>query len=274
MQAAGTDISRRRITLILDISSSNQLLLEMLPSLFDESAGIDIDAVFVEEPAQRRAAELPFVREFCLLTTVEREFGPMDLKRAIEVRKQRLSKLMAAAVGRPGVECSIRSVHSAANLLQELVSVSDITMIVPLRRLRQQFVTWPVTHLQRRGRVVVAIGEWSSAREPLLTGLRLAGGDPQRIAVLVTGEAAATESMDCASRITALLSAAPASIRIVSEQSVQALVNAVLLERPGTFVLGAMPEWLDSNAIRTLREQLGCMICLVRAKLEVPVQDQ
>jgi hypothetical protein len=236
----------------------------MLPSLFGESGDVDIDAVLVEESAHHHAAELPFVRELCLLTTMEREFSPSDLKRVIEVRKQRLMKLMEVTFRGHGVDYSIRTVQAAANLLQELASVSDITMFVPLRRLRRQFVNLPEPSVARRGRVVVVLGDLSGAREALLTGLRLAGGNPQRVAVLVTGEAAATVEADIATRIGGLLSAVPAGIRVVPGHSVKILIRETALEKPETLVLGATAQWLESGAIETLQEQLSCPICLVR----------
>ena len=266
MQAKGAGISRRRITVFLDISGSNRLLLDMLPSLFDENGDVDIDAVLVEETAHRHAAELPFVRELCLLTTMERDFGPNDLERIIEVRKKRLRKILETAVRRPGVAYSIRSVRAAANLLPEAVSISDITIFVPVRRLRRQFMGLPESPARRRGRVVVVIGDWPGARDALLTGLRLAGGDQRRIAVLVVGDATGAEEMDCAARITALLSAAPAGIQIVPGKDPKALIHATLLQKPDTLVLGASPEWLDSTKIRMFGEQLNCPVCVVMAR--------
>jgi hypothetical protein len=266
VQTTNAGAAKRRITVILDLSGSNRLLLEMLPSLFGDNGDFDIDAVFVEESAHQRAAELPFVRELCLLTTVEREFGPTDLKRIIEVRKQRLRKLMKAAVAGYGVEYSIRGVQAAADLLQELASASDIMMFEPIRRLRRQFMNLPEPFAPRHGRVVVAIGDWPGAREVLLTGLRLAGGDQRRVAVLVTGDAATTRVADCVSRITGLLSGPPGSIRVVSGKETRAFIEATQAERPGVLVLGATAEWLDSSMTREMQEQLRCPVCLVRAK--------
>lgn len=272
MQTTAAGISRRRITIILDISGSNRSLLEMLPSLFGENGEIDIDAVFVEDSSQRRAAELTFVREFCLLTTAEREFGPADLERAIALRKQRLTRTIAAAVRRPGVAHSIRSVQAAADLLQELVSASDITMFEPLRRLRQQAITLSRRPPRGRGRVVVAINDWPGARDALLTGLRLAGGDPRRVAVLVAGTAAGTGVKDITARITNMLSAAPGGIRILSEPGVQPLIQATLIEKPDALVLGATGELLESSSILALRQEVRCPICVVRPRLEIAVQ--
>ena len=138
MQKTIPDVARRRITVILDIGGSGKPLLDMLPSLLGGNRDIEIDAVIVEEEAQRRAAELPFVREFCRLTTSEREFGTAELERAIALRKQNLRKVMAAATDRAGVVHSFRSVEGFENLLNNLAAASDITIFEPIRGFRQE----------------------------------------------------------------------------------------------------------------------------------------
>ena len=264
MQKTVPDIARRRITVILDIGGSGKPLLDMLPSLLGGKGDIEIDAVIVEEEAQRRAAELPFVREFCRLTTSEREFGTAELERAIALRKQNLRKVMAAATDRAGVVHSFRSVKGADNLLNKLAAASDITIFEPLRGFRQELALLATTAARARRHIVVAIDDWSSGAEVLTVGALLAKGDTRRISVLIAEGAAATAVRSDTFKIGEALPAAPARIETLTEPGLQTLISATLRERAAALVIGTTEDLLRSASLTMLRKQLRCPICLVR----------
>ncbi len=267
MQNSTPEIVRRRITVVLDVGGSGKLLLEMLPSLLDEKGDIDLDTVIVEDEAQRRAAELPFVRALCRLTTSEREFGVAEFERAIARRKQNLKKALAAVADRPDVVSSLRIMKGAENLLKKLAAVSNITMFEPLRGFSQDLVPMTIPSARSRRHIVVAINDWSSGTEALMVGALLAKGDAGRISVVLAGGVATTEERVDIRKVSEVLSATPAHIEILTELGIQPLINATLRERAATLVLGATEDLLQSESLTMLREQLRCPICLVRRSI-------
>ena len=267
MQNSVPEIVRRRITVILDVGGSGKSLLEMLPSLLGEKGDIDLDTVIVEDEAQRRAAELPFVREFCRLTMSEREFGVVELERAIALREHSLRKALAAVTDRPGIVHSLRSVKGGGNLLKKLAAASNITMLEPLRGFRQGLVSRAISTAGVRRHIVVAIDDWSSGTEVLMVASLLAKGNARRISVLLAGSAAATGERVDIRKVSEALSATPAHIEILTELGIQPLINATLRERAATLVLGATEDLLKPESLTMLREQLRCPICLVRRSI-------
>jgi len=277
MQNSAPEIVRRRITVILDVGGSGKPLLEMLPSLLGERGDIDLDTVIVEDEAQRRAAELPFVRELCRLTISEREFGIAELERANALREQKLKKALAEVTDRSGAVYSLRSVRGAENLLKKLAAASNITMLEPFRGFRHGLVSWAIPSAGVRRHIVVAIDDWSSGTEALMVAALLAKGDAGRICVLLAGSAAIAggERMDTR-QVSDALSAAPARINVLAEPGLQALISATLREHAAALVLGATEDLLRPESLAMLREQLRCPICLVRrptAQAEAPVSD-
>ena len=276
MQNSIPGIVRRRITVVLDVGGSGAALLEMLPSLLDEKGEIDLDTIIVEDEAQRRAAELPFVRELCRLTTSEREFGVAEFERAITRRKQNLKKALATVADRPDVVHSLRILKGAENLLKKLAAVSNITMFEPSRGFSQDIVSMTIPSARSRRHIVVAINDWSSGTEALMVGALLAKGDAGRISVVLAGGVTTTGELADTRKVSDALSAAPAHIEILTELGIQALINATLRERAATLVLGATEDLLKPESLAMLREQLRCPICLVRrptGQAEAPVSD-
>ncbi len=264
MQKSAPDIVRRRISLMLEVGGSGKPLLSLLPSLLGDKGDVELDAVIVDEEVQRRAAELPFVRELCRLTTSEREFGIAELERAIVLRKRALQKALATFADRPGVVHTLRSVTGAKALLKTLAAASDITMFEPLRGFRQELVLPTKPAVRGRHQIVVAIDDWSSGTEALLVGTLLAKGDMRCISVLLAGEAAANGVRTDALKVGGMSSAAPARIEILAELGIQPLISATLRERAAALVLGTTEDLLSSELLTMLREQLHCPICLVR----------
>jgi len=263
MQKSSPEIMRRRISLMLEVGGGGKPLLSLLPSLLGDKGDIELDAVIVDEEAQRRAAELPFVRELCRLTMSEREFGIADLERAIVLRKRALRKALAAVADRPGIVPTLRSVTGAETLLKTLAAASDITMFEPLRGFRQELAL-PAKPAAWGRQIVVAIDDWSSGTEALLVGALLAKGDMRSISVLLAGEAAAKGDRTDALKVGGTLSVAPARIEILTELGIQPLISATLRERAAALVLGTTEDLLSSELLTMLREQLHCPICLVK----------
>jgi hypothetical protein len=251
---------RRRITLILDTAGPRRPLLEMLPFLFPEGVEIDLDAILLEDETQRRAAELPFVRELSLLTTSEREFGTAQFQRAIALCRQGLEQALRSAARRDDVALTVRCVGAAVGRLQEFALASDITLFGPPRRFGQELLPVAV-RARRRGRIVVVIDDLSTGSRALAVAGQLAGGDTSRLSVIVGVGAGEGPS---AADISAAIALPPASIRRLTDAGIDALLKLLHDEGAAAAVLGVNAQALSANALEILRRRLRCPVCLVR----------
>ncbi|MDT8320361.1 MAG: hypothetical protein RQ826_07520 [Xanthomonadales bacterium] len=251
----------RRVVVILGTGGSGRKLVEMALPLLGKD--IRMEGVFLEEAGLQQAASLPFVKELCRLTFTEREFHSADLERDLARRIRSARRLVEDMAGRAGVGHSFRNVRGpAVRLLRETVFASDITIFEPLRSFVSTLET-PRQSPRAPVRLVVAVSEPVSGAAALLAAARLAHGSARRFSVLLTARAARDRERfeELAARV---LPEETVYLRVLPGDDVATIISAIRRETPAMLVLGATETLLAGDALRLLREQLRCPICLVR----------
>ena len=262
MPPTNTETEPRRVTVILGTGSSRRLLDLVLP-LLGRDQSVEMKGVFLEEAGVQHAAELPFVQELCRVTFGVREFNSEHFERALGLRMRTAQRALAVLARRAGVVHSFQNVRgSAARLLWETASSSDITIFEPVRRAT---VSLTATTVVRRPlqRISVLIDDFESGSRALAAAQQMADGHLHRLSILLTPAAAGDE------RVRELLLNSgrhdrPGQILPLSAEGTPALIGAIQSESPELLVIGATGAFLTPDMIRELRERLRCPVCLVR----------
>ena len=261
MRAKPPDIVRRRIAVVLRVSGADQPLLDCLQPLLGKDTEINLQGVFIEDDELQRAADLPFVKELCRLTSSVREIHSARFEHLIALRTRTARRAIAGLALRTGVPHTFRAVRgSTVSLLRETVYSADITVFGPLRT----FAAPPVHNSRRlRQRIVVAIDDLVTGAEALIAATLLVEAEMHRVSILLT--ATASSRLDALNRmISDLLPADPARVLLLPGSEIQYLATAARAERADMLVLGSSEELLKPESLRLLLEHLRCPICLVR----------
>lgn len=263
MQASEPEKVTRRVAVILGPGGSGRNLLEVVLPLLGRGQAIEIQGVFLEEAELKHAAELPFVKELCRVTFSVREFNNDQFERVLALRMRTAQRALSVLAKRAGVAHSFQNVRgSAARLLMETASQSDITVFEPARTMAVAMASRP--QQQRiQDRIVVAINEPETAGQALTAALHLVKGDTDRITVLLSREVA-SDPAELNRLFSKTLPAHPGRIRRVPEYGVQSLVEATRAENAAMLVVSATPELITREGMQDLRQRLRCPICLVR----------
>jgi hypothetical protein len=264
MAANRAEHKPRRIAVILGTGGSGRNLLNLVMPLLARDREIEMQGVFLEEAEVQHAAELPFVKELCRVTFSVREFTSDQFERSLVLRMRTAERALSVLARRTGVAHSFRNVRGpVVRLLRETARASDITVFEPTRRLGATAPS-PIGGQRARQPIVVAVSDLESGRRALLAAGHLAAGQPNRICILATGEAA-----EKASALSSLcqqeLAALPARVQLVpSEAGIGAMIDAAHAAGAGLFVIAATDELLEPATLQSLRDRLRCPICLVR----------
>jgi hypothetical protein len=259
-----TRVTGRRIAILLGTGSSCSRVLDALLPLLERETGADLLGVFVEEAELQAAAELPFVKELCRLTSSVREFQASDARRELARRMRDAHSRFEIAASRTGASHSFRSARGPVlNLLRETVTSSDITFFEPLRVSALTLLQAEERRQPARRRVAVVIGDARSAPAALRTAFELAQRRPERMAVLLTAAAAKD-----AQRIElALTDTLPPGRRLVDQlpdDTIGSVIAATRRLGAGCLVLTASAALLEGNALQALRVELSCPVVVVR----------
>jgi len=261
------DKAPRRIAVILGSGSSSRNLLNLVLPLLGRGGAIEMQGVFLEEAELQHAAELPFVQELCRVTFSVREFNRDQFDRALALRMRTARRALSVLARHAGVSHSFRNVRgSAINLLVETASASDITLFEPARMMTT--VASPARTREPLQRIVVAIGDLETGSRALLAASHLAGGQMQRVSVLLMPAAAADKAV--LDRLSSgFLPQRPGRVRPIPGVGIQSLVDATRAEGAAMLVIGATEEFIEPEVLQVLRDRLRCPVCLVREWDEV-----
>lgn len=263
MKANHPDNATRRVAVILGPGGSSRGLLEVVLPLLGRDKTVEMQGVFLEEAELKHAAELPFVKELCRVTFSVREFNSDQFDKVLAMRMRTAQRALSVLAKRAGVSHSFRNVRgSAVTLVVETASQSDITVFEPVRSMAAAMTSRPY-RARTVSRIVVAINDLETASGALLAASHLAGGDMNRLCVLLTSAAADdAEALEQLFRST--LPSRPAVLRTMPRFRVETLIEKVQSEGAAMLVLGATPEFLQPETLSTLRQRLRCPVCLVR----------
>jgi hypothetical protein len=157
--------ARRRITVVLAGAEPRRALLELFEQLIGGGPA-EVRGFFVEDHALLRAAELPFVREVCRLTSAMRPLEPRDLERELRVRALAAQRTLERVAARVEAPVSFQRVRGAGSAL---VGDADLMLLAP---------NPPALPDRRRGAeqrpVVVGLDEDEASERARLTGSGLA----------------------------------------------------------------------------------------------------
>ncbi len=253
----------RRIAVILGSGGSSRNLLNLVLPLLGRGGAIEMHGVFLEEAGLQHAAELPFVQELCRVTFSVREFNSEQFERALALRMRTARRALSVLARHAGVTHSFRNVRgSAINLLVETARTSDITLFEPSRMMTATIAS-PARIRDPLQRIVVIIGDLETGSRALLAASHLAGGQMQRVSVLLTPSAAVDETV-LNQLFSDLLPRRPGRVRTIPGFGVQSLVDATRSEGAAMLVIGATKEFIEQEVLQVLRDRLRCPICLVR----------
>ncbi len=270
MADATQAVVRRRIGVVLDAAGDGDALLEIIEALLAEGLELDVEAVLLQEEAERRVADLPGTREFGLLSASPRELSATGYERAVERRRRRLEQALRKILRRDDLALPVRIVKRAVSMLRDMAQAGDITVFPPQRRAGQGLL--PLHSRRRRRRVAVVVDTVATSSEAIGVALGIASGDVGSVSVI---ETAAVSEAGTESESAAAPRIPPANIRKLPDQRLESLIEVVHTTRAHAVVLSVTHEQVSNEMIDLLRHRLHCPVCIVRsaARLEPPGEE-
>jgi hypothetical protein len=263
MQDNSADKATHRVAVILGPGGSSRNLLDVVLPLLGRDKAVEMQGVFLEEAELRHAADLPFVKELCRVTFNVREFNSDQFERLLALRMRTAQRALSVLAKRAGIAHTFRNVRgSAVKLLVETVDQSDITVFEPARTMAAAMSSrrYNVSGAQR---IVVVVNDFESGGRALLAASRLAGGDMQRVSVLLA-PACVNDGAALKRLFHAAVPSPPGRVRSIPDNSVLTLVESAQKEDAAMLVLSTTPELMATDALQALRQNMRCPVCLVR----------
>lgn len=253
----------RRVAVILGPGGSSRNLLDVVAPLLGKDRALEMQGVFIEEADLRHAAALPFVKELCRVTFSVREFNSDQFERVLALRMRTAQRALELLARRAGIAHSFRNIRGSADrLLRETVGQFDITIFEPSGTLAVSIPAEPSARLKTR-RIVVYIRDENNAGAALVAALQLAGGDPQRVSLLLD-PAVNSAQPELEQKLRSIFPSRPGRARTLADSGTVTLTHAVRAENPGMLVLTADGDSTSPEFLADLRKRLRCPICLVR----------
>ncbi len=259
----------RRIAVALSGEHSDAPVLESIARLASEMAA-ELSGVFVEDVDLLRLAQLPFAREFSLLTSAERPLESAELERQLRAQAAAVQRALASSAERAGVawSFSVRRGPFAAQLLEAALDV-DLTVLGASRRGPLRAVLHSRTRAAWQaaaasGSVAVVYDGSDESARALEIALRLARASGHRITVFLAASSTEQAEDTLRERAQELLGATPALYRRLPAPGLEHVLRATRREGADILVLGGGERLLSPEIIRQLREELPCAALLVR----------
>ena len=253
----------RRIAIILGPGSGSRYLLDQLHPLLAADRDIEIQGVFLEEAGVQHAAELPFVKELCRITFAVREFDSEQFERTLALRMRSARRALSVLADHSGAALSFRNVRgSAVGLLLETLRDADLTLFEPARPRVAAAIT-PPGRSGHKPWIAALVRDVESARVVLSAAVQLAGGDMDRIAVLLK-PASGTDGDELRSSFRAFLPGTPGHVRSIAQGDLGDMALSVRELLAAMLVVPAMVETIDEKDLQFLLGQIRCPVCLVR----------
>ncbi len=226
----------RRIAVILGPGGGTAAFLDLLLPLLDRGQDIEMQGVFIEEADARYAAELPFVQELCRVTFNVREFTTEQFEQALALRLRTARRALEILARRAGVAHSFHNVRgSVTRLLCDTAAGADLTVFEPVR------VQPGPRPGHRRNHVVAVLDRPAQAAAVLTAALRLAGGAPERVGVVLMPGSAA-EQAELEREVLGHLAGRPLFVRAGAPGDTDLLAAVARNSAAGILVLPASPE--------------------------------
>ena len=122
-------VGRIRVTVMLGNSLTDRDTLAVLELLQPESPA-EILGLFIEDSELLSLADIPVVREYCLLTQVERRLQAGELERQFRAQARIAEQALARAASPRGYPWSFRSLRGdPVVLLREMLAEVDLMLL-------------------------------------------------------------------------------------------------------------------------------------------------
>ena len=253
--------SALRVAIILGTGGSGRDLMDKVRPLLGKEHDVEMQGVFIEEAEIQYAAELPFVQELCRVTFDVREFTNDQFEKALELRMRSARRALDLLASRAGIRHTFRNVRGTAlSLLRETAERSDITLFEPSRL----YASGSPAGIRRRN-IVAVVTDPESVAGIIRTALRLAGGREEMLSVVMLPRPGVSTA-GLAESVRNVLNGHPVQTRVAGGGDAPAVVDVSRKMGASMLVLPASSEWMEPVALKRLRDELRCPVCLVRCR--------
>ncbi len=270
MAEATRRVTRRRVGVALDTSGAGDALLEILETLLAGEVELDVEAVLLQEDAERMAAALPGVREYGVLTARSREISSLGYARAVERRRQRLEQALRKTLRRDDLAVPVKFVKRVVSMLRDMAQAGDITVFMPPSRAGQGLLPQHARRRRRR-RVAVIVDTVAQCSEAIGVAIQIASGDVGSVSVIETA-AAVDNSASPEAAVTPKIPSA--NIRRAPDRYLESVIDVVHTTRAQAVVLSVTHDQVSDEMIDILRQRLRCPVCLVRSAHSAETQGK
>lgn len=251
-----------RIAVLLGGSEAASLLNVVVPLV--EGREAEVKGLFVEDDELLRLAALPFSRELCRLTFVERALDLATLEQQFRIQARLARRALETAVGLERARHSFRSARGTlATLLPREAEDVDLLVFGPAGA-APRFGRTPAPRRaaeREPGPVVVACSGSAAGLRALSVAERLARARRHRLEVLVIADDE-DRARSLAADLCAKLQPPPSRCRALPRPDTETLVQTA--RAAGVLVIEALPELLQGLGLRVLQQGLGCPVLIVR----------
>lgn len=259
----------RRIVVVFGGGSSNHTVAGALASLASEGVA-DIAAVFLEDHALFRLAELPFTTEICRVTTTQRPLTVGGLERQMKVQASWAEQAVRRVAEHVGSSWSFR--RHRGRLGAALAGARDVDVLLlgtgrrslaPSGELRAMARAVRSDEVEPLRPAAVLLDRADTAIGSLDAGVRLAATMGRGLIVFLSDEVAEAFP-DLALRLEPL-GPKRASIRHFSGADLETLFAELRRATPAILIVSAGDAEFEDSGISALQRQLSCPIVVVRA---------
>ena len=276
MSAETTDITIRRIAVVLDASEHSQQALETAARLA-ASLKAELEGIFVEDIDLIHLAGLPFLREIRLASLAQETVSLQRMERELRAIARRMRQTLELVARREGISCSfrVRRGRVEAELMEAAMEVDVLTLGRPGATLSHRL------RLRVRESVIGAAPRPRERTMPPSVVVTFSGSENATRALLVAANLAERQAMDIRVVIPAvpdtearrLQTAAETLLRSQKQRvsfvrlpgnGVQDLINAVGGCGSQVLIVERDNPLVEGDALWRCLHQVGCPVLLVR----------
>ncbi len=259
----------RRLAVILGGGDADTRALRILASVLTEFSP-EVAGLFLEDVDLFRLAELPFSYQISRLTSRVQPLSAIELEREVRVQAVRAERALRVTAEQAGLKWSFRRMRGRLRMALEASPDVNLLLVSATRRsIVSSGEAGALGHALRASegeptRPIVAVFDGSdSATVALESAIRLSRSTHRRLEVILVAadDAVAAKLRD---RATELVAPQSATLRRVSDMTIETLAKAAHARAPALLVIGAKKEFLESPGVDDLRRSIDCPTLIVR----------
>lgn len=273
----------QRIVVALDATEQSVHLLEAAAELA-QSLGIELVGIFVEDINLLRLVDLPFAYEFGSFSTARRPLQTITLERQLRAQAATLRRMLMRVAQQRKLAWSFHVVRGViAAEVNKATSETDLVILGRSRRTRVGATPLGSTTrsviVQTPTRLTLILQRQIPRKQPILVGYD--GSNAARRALFLATQLLQEQAAplilvligDEAERADALRQEVASWLQLhglraryhwLARANIERLVNLVLIEQGGAFVLPNAGLNLHDTALLTMLDLMQCPVLLVR----------